>query len=101
MTTMLMWFKVPLRGQTPLKLYFDKKSGLLVRQVRYTTHIIGINPVQIDYSDYRVVAGVKLPYHWVDTWTDGQSTTEIDQIQANVPIDAAKLSKPAASSAKR
>jgi outer membrane lipoprotein-sorting protein len=49
----------------------------------------------MDYSDYREVDGVKLPFHWIVTWTDGQSTFEINQVQPNVRIDAAKFAKPA------
>jgi photosynthetic reaction center cytochrome c subunit len=79
---------------TPVKLYFDKKSGLLIRQVRYTDTVLGLIPTQIDYSDYRDVSGVKMPFHLVTTWTDGRSTTELTSIQANVAIDAAKFAKP-------
>lgn len=82
-------------GKTPVKLYFDKKSGLLVRLVRYTSTAIGLNPVEIDYSDYRTVAGVKMPFHWTVSWTDGRSTTELSSMQPNVPIDASKFAKPA------
>ena len=57
-----------------MKLYFDKKSGLLVRSVRYTNTPIGFNPTRIDYSDYRDVSGVKMPFHWVVTWTDGRQS---------------------------
>ena len=81
-------------GHTSLKLYFDKQSGLLVRQVRYSNTKIGTVPVQVDYSDYRDVAGIKLPFQWINTWTDGQSTTLVTDIQTNVSIDPAKLSKP-------
>ena len=31
-------------GQTPLKLYFDKDSGLLVRVVRYANTAVGLSP---------------------------------------------------------
>ncbi len=82
-------------GKSTVKLYFDKQSGLLVRQVRYAQTIVGLNPTQVDYSDYRDVAGVKLPFHWVVTWTDGQSTFDMNQVQPNVAIDAAKFAKPA------
>ena len=51
----------------PVKLYFDRKSGLLVRLVRYSETPIGVNPRQIDYADYRDVAGVKLPFRWTVT----------------------------------
>jgi hypothetical protein len=81
-------------GGSRVKLYFDSKTGLLARQVRYTNTIVGTIPIQVDYSDYREVAGVKMPFHWVVTWTGGQSTMELTEVQANVPIDAARLSKP-------
>jgi hypothetical protein len=79
-----------------VKLFFYKKSGLLARLVRYTHTAVGIVPTQIDYSDYREVAGVKMPFHWTVAWTSGRSTTELSEIQANVPIDAAKFGRPAA-----
>ena len=83
-------------GGSRVKLYFDKESGLLARVVRYTVTMVGIVPTQTDYSDYRDVAGVKMPFKWTITWTDGQSNTELSEIQPNVPIDAAKFAKPAA-----
>jgi photosynthetic reaction center cytochrome c subunit len=82
-------------GGSRVKLFFDKDSGLLVRVLRYTETAVGIVPTQTDYSDYREVAGVKMPFHWTVTWTDGQSTTELSAMQPNVPIDAAKFAKPA------
>ena len=82
-------------AKTPVKLYFDKKSGLLVRLVRYTNTAIGTNPTQVDYSDYRDVAGVKMPFHYTVTWTDGRSTTDLSSVQPNLPIDASKFAKPA------
>jgi photosynthetic reaction center cytochrome c subunit len=83
-------------GGSRAKLYFDDKSGLLVRLVRYTDTVVGLNPTQIDYSDYRDVSGVKVPFHWVVTWTDGQSTFQLNSVQPNVPINAARFAKPAA-----
>ncbi len=83
-------------GGSRIKLYFDKGSGLLLRVVRYTATPVGIVPTQTDFSDYREVAGVKMPYHIVVTWTDGQSTTQLSEIQPNVSIDPAKFAKPSA-----
>jgi photosynthetic reaction center cytochrome c subunit len=82
-------------GGSRVKLFFDKESGLLVRVVRYTQTAVGIIPAQTDYSDYRDVAGVKMPFHWTSTWTDGQSTTELSEVQPNVTIDAAMFATPA------
>src|SRR5262249_5137947 len=82
-------------GNFRVKLYFDKESGLLVRQVRYTETVVGPIPTHIEYSDYRAVGGVKIPFHWVTTWTHGQSTTQLSEAQANPAIDAARFAKPA------
>ncbi len=82
-------------GGSRVKLYFDKQSGLLVRQARVTNTMVGLIPMHVEYSDYRTVAGVKVPFHWVTTWTDGQSTTQLDSVQANVAINADKFNKPA------
>jgi hypothetical protein len=80
--------------QPPVNFYFDE-SGLLVRVVRFVDTAVGRVPTQIDYRDYRDVSGVKMPFGWTTTWTNGQSTTELSEVQPNVPIDAAKLARPA------
>ena len=80
--------------QPPVNLYFDD-SGLLVRLVRFVDTAIGRIPTQIDYADYREVAGVKFPFKITSTWTDGQATVELTDVQPNVNIDAAKFARPA------
>jgi photosynthetic reaction center cytochrome c subunit len=84
-------------GRSPVKLYFDKQSGLLVRQLRYADTLIGRVPIQVDYSDYRDVAaaGVKLPFHVITTWTDGRSDVLLTSAETNVAIDAARFNQPA------
>jgi hypothetical protein len=77
----------------PVNFYFDE-SGLLVRTVRWNRTPVGTVPTQMDFSDYRDVAGVKMPFKTVITWTDGQNTIVLNQIQANVPIDAARFAMP-------
>jgi hypothetical protein len=82
------------RGDAGTKLYFDSQSGLLVRQVRYVDTAVGVIPTRIDYSDYRTVAGVKIPFRRVVTWTDGRSTIELSEVQPNVRIEASKFDTP-------
>lgn len=84
-------------GRSPVKLYFEKQSGLLTRQVRYADTTIGRVPIQVDYSDYRDVAqaGVKLPFHVITTWTDGRSDVKLTAAETNVAIDAARFNEPA------
>jgi hypothetical protein len=86
-------------GGSRVKLFFDKETGLLTRVVRYSKTIVGSVPIQIDYSEYREVAGVKMPFEWRLTWTDGQSTYILDDVQPNVAIDPAKFAKPLAPAA--
>src|SRR5215813_545679 len=83
-------------GRSSIKLYFDEQSGLLVRQVRFAETIIGRVPIQVDYSDYRDVAGagVKLPFHVITTWTDGRSDVVLASAETNVAIDSAKFNQP-------
>ena len=81
-------------GRSGVKLYFDKQTGLLIRQLRYARTAVGLNPTQVDYSDYRTIAGVKLPFKWIVSWTDGQSTFEMNSVQPNVAIDASKFAMP-------
>jgi|SRR5215472_11257520 len=81
-------------GQPPLRLYFDKESGLLLRLARYAETPLGRNPTQIDYGDYRDSNGVKIPFRWTLSRPGNQFTIQIDQVQQNVPVDDAKFAPP-------
>ncbi len=77
-------------------LYFDPKSGLLSRLVRYGPSPIGRMPTQIDYADYRDVGGIKFPFEYKFTWLDGRYTAKLSEVKTNVAIDATKFGKPSA-----
>jgi hypothetical protein len=89
-----------IQGQSPsglpVKLYFDAESGLLVRQIRFADAALGLNMTQVDYDDYRDVAGVKMPFKWTWAWQSGQGRIELTDVQPNVPVDAARFARPAA-----
>lgn len=70
-------------------LYFDKASGLLVRMVRFGTSPIGRAPTQVDFADYREVAGagIRMPFRWTFGWLNGRDSFELKDVQVNVPID--------------
>ncbi len=76
-------------------LYFDSDSGLLVRQLRYAESMVGRMPTQVDYSDFRDVAGVKVPFKFKVTWLDGLENVTLSDIQPNVAIPDARFAKPA------
>jgi outer membrane lipoprotein-sorting protein len=90
------WVLEGTTGKTPgVRLFFDVQSGLLVRLAHFADTAVGSVPTQIDYAEYRDVAGMKLPFTWTTTWTTGQATTELTDLQVNVPIDAARFVTPA------
>lgn len=83
-------------AKTPLRLYFDVQSGLLVRLVRYGETPLGRLPTQIDYADYRDVGGVKIPFRWTLARPSGRFTIQVSDVKQNVPVDDAKFAKPPA-----
>jgi photosynthetic reaction center cytochrome c subunit len=83
-------------GKPPLRLYFDEKSGLLVRLVRYGETPFGRLPTQIDYADYREAGGVKIPFRWTLARPSGRFTIQLTDVKENLPVDDAKFAKPPA-----
>jgi photosynthetic reaction center cytochrome c subunit len=81
-------------------LYFDKATGLLVREIRYGVTPIGRVPSQVDYSDYREVDGIKFPFQYKFQWLDGRDNYELTSVKVNAPIEDSKFGKPAMGSAK-
>ena len=86
---------VPQGGRSPLNLYFDEESGLLVRALRFADTAVGRIPTQIDFGDYRDAGGVKVPFNVTETWTDGRSAVELTDVRTNVTIDDARFRRPA------
>jgi hypothetical protein len=76
-------------------LYFDRKTGLLVRELRYGNSPIGRVPTQIDYADYREVNGIKLPFRITYAWLDGRDSIVLKEIKTNVAVNDAKFGRPA------
>jgi photosynthetic reaction center cytochrome c subunit len=75
-------------------LYFDAKSGLLLRTIRYGKTPIGRVPTQVDYSDYRDVGGVKIPFRMTFAWLDGRDVIQLSDVKTNVAIDPSKFERP-------
>jgi hypothetical protein len=78
-------------------LCFDLETGLLTRLVRFSSSPVGRVVTRVDYSDYREVAGVKIPFKWTVTWLDGRSTYELTSVEPNAAIDASRFARPASS----
>jgi hypothetical protein len=74
--------------------YFDSQSGLLTRLVRYANSRVGRLPTQTDYSDYRDVNGVKVPFHLKITWLDGQEDITLTDVRLNAAVEESRFAKP-------
>jgi len=81
-------------GRAPVRLSFDKNSGLLLRMVRYADTPVGRNATQIDYADYREIDGVKSPFRWTLSRPNGRFTIQVKEAKNNVAIEDAKFAKP-------
>ena len=88
-------------GRLFATLHFDKQTGLLTRMIRYGNSPIGRLPTQVDYADYRLVSGVKLPFRFTFAWLDGRDAFQLADVRVNVPIDATKFGRPASLESKR
>jgi hypothetical protein len=68
------------------QLQFNRDSGLLMRRTIQTRTPFGPLPEQVDYSDYRDVSGIKVPFQ-VRYATWNQVTTEkLSEAQINAPV---------------
>lgn len=81
-------------GHPPVRLYFDQKTGLLTRLVRYADTPMGRNPTEIDYADYRDADGVKIPYRWTLSRPVARFTIQLSEVKSNASIDDSRFAKP-------
>ncbi|HVR98825.1 MAG TPA: c-type cytochrome [Thermoanaerobaculia bacterium] len=71
---------------TSRSLYFDAKTGLLSRQIIYRPTLIGLDPEQTDYEDYRDVHGVKVPFLVKTSYVDDNhlgTTRKLTEVRDN------------------
>ncbi len=81
--------------QVAEQFYFDRQSGLLVRRVVSTRTAFGVLPEQIDYSDYRVVNGVKVPFEVRRATWESLAIAKFSDVKINVPVADARFARPA------
>jgi len=81
-------------GKPPVRLFLDQESGLLLRLIRYVDSPLGLNPLQIDFGDYRDLGGVKTPFRWTQSRPGNHFTVQIESSEVNVPIDNSKFAQP-------
>jgi len=82
-------------GEIAAKFFFDKESGYLLRILRYTKSPLGRNPTEIDYSDFRTLDGLKVPFQETIARPNSHLTVQIEHAEFNVPVDETKFVRPA------
>jgi photosynthetic reaction center cytochrome c subunit len=76
------------------RIYFDAQTGLLARSYTMMQSVIGGFPEETTYSDYRDVSGLKVPFTMMVATAEGNRTYKWSQIDANVPVEDSKFTKP-------
>jgi len=77
------------------KLYFDVKSGLLVRHDAERESPQGAGVVEIYFEDFKEVDGVKIPFTLKRVMAAFAITIKFDEIKHNVEVEDTTFSKPA------
>ncbi len=78
------------------KMYFDVKSGLLLRHDAEREGPQGSALLETSFDNYKEVDGVKIPFTIRQSNPAFEMTIKIDEIKHNVEIEDAKFVKPAA-----
>jgi photosynthetic reaction center cytochrome c subunit len=79
----------------PEKLYFDTQTGLLLRRYRETKTVLGPFPLQVDFEDYQVVDGIKLPLTIRWAMPGRVWGRRIAEVKHNVAIEDGQFNPPA------
>ena len=74
--------------------WFDAQSGVLLRMMTITAGPVGRVPQQVDFSDYRQVGGVSIPFTITNSMVDTRASNEkkFDTIEAT-NLDAKRFDK--------
>jgi hypothetical protein len=83
--------------KTTRKYFFDAQTGLLLRRVTTTGTMLVPLPEQVDFEDYRDVAGVKLPFtiRTSDVDVFSPATRRFTDIRLNMVVDDSIFKMPA------
>lgn len=82
------------RSGSPVKMYFDPDTYLLMKSVTTVTSAeMGSLEQTSEFSDYRTVDGVKVPFHLVNSNAAQTVTIKLTTVEHNVAIDDAMFGK--------
>ncbi len=81
-------------GNVRERLYFDVLAGFLIRRSASTPTVFGNFVYQVDYADYRLFGGVKVPATVHYAMPNISWTLKVIEIKNNIPIEDAKFVEP-------
>jgi hypothetical protein len=88
------------RGVTPdgvpVRMFFGRETGHLLRVLWFTPNAIGQNMERIDYSDFGEVDGILVPRRAVIRTPLAYQTLRSESFQFNVPVEDSRFTRPAA-----
>lgn len=84
---------IPKQGD-PVVQYFDVTTFLVLRADAVEKSAQGTFAVQSYLSDYRVVAGLKMPFKTVMKTPVGEMVVKLSKVQTNKPVDDAQFACP-------
>jgi len=85
----------PSDSDKPDRAYFDAQTGFLVRMVTQHHNDNGtVEPFEEDFSDYRAVDGVKIPFKIHQSGAEVDFIILIKSVRQNIPLDDTRFSKP-------
>lgn len=79
----------------PVLMYFDTKTGLLLRTDSTFVSPEGKQPTKAFYEDYRKVDGVMFPFRLRTQLSGFELTLTADEVKTNVPVKPEMFAKPA------
>ncbi len=83
-------------GGDPTKMYFDTRTGLLLRVISQNHDADGVTQLSEEFDDYRDVDGVKVPFVWRQTVGETTYTLTFSEVHHNVELNDSEFAKPAA-----
>ncbi|MGH9782702.1 MAG: c-type cytochrome, partial [Terriglobia bacterium] len=80
----------------PVRMWFGRDSGNLLRVLWFTPNAIGQNMERVDYSDFGEVDGIRVARRAVVRTPLSYQTVRLESIQFNVPVEDSRFTRPAA-----
>ena len=77
-----------------IRYYFDTESGLLVRQTFTRQSPQGPLDVEVTFSDFKDVEGIKRPMTITQKTSQFTAIIKLSDVKHNAPIDDAVFKKP-------